>query len=264
MHTRFGSRFKRTRRYVAERLGARISVRPRERNRRLGSSSPQPYFPCQPERDVSVYNGPPVDDIDEPCPYWPVFMPLVTPPEAVCFADESIGDVELANPGVLALAVQAVQLDSHSTGPGPAYVVETKPPRCTDEPPRAPAATTVAAMRLRHNSQLMTMLLTDDSRIPGPSLEDWSKSYQVLLTKRTILEERVRAAEQEIRDIRSLHEAKRSQLLKDAEKFRADLLKCGQEEHLRKVAPTMKVHGGVGQSPMPSNCKAAFRVKCVP
>ncbi|KAH8037640.1 hypothetical protein HPB51_015074 [Rhipicephalus microplus] len=151
------------------------------------------------------------------------------------FADESIGDVELATRACWPWPYRPCSWTRTAPVPVPrTWSRRSRPSAPTNHRGLRPRPA-VAAMRLRHNSQLMTMLLTDDSRIPGPSLEDWSKSYQVLLTKRTILEERVRAAEQEIRDIRSLHEAKRSQLLKDAEKFRADLLKCGQEEHLRKV-----------------------------
>ncbi|KAH7943296.1 hypothetical protein HPB52_006730 [Rhipicephalus sanguineus] len=152
------------------------------------------------------------------------------------------------------LADRAFELDSHSTGPGPSFVIEAQEPERTDEP-RTRAAAAAAASRYRHNSRLMAVLLMDD--------RDWSKVYRKRLQQRMRIEEQLRAMREETRVMQAAQAAKRRQLLKDSEKFRADLLKCYQKEHLLQVARTMKVQGRAGQSTVPSNCKTAFRLKCV-
>lgn len=268
----------RTRRFVGERQGSNATTRTREPDRRLAAPSASSSSPCT---DFSAFSyGEAPDDRNGRLLYWPVFVPPA-PPAAVAGTQAATQTGSLRFAGgtnnnvsgggqypsatmsrLQVLADRAFELDSHSTGPGPSFVIEAQEPERTDEP-RTRAAAAAAASRYRHNSRLMAVLLMDDRVVEGPALQDWSKVYRKRLQQRMRIEEQLHAMREETRVMQAAQAAKRRQLLKDSEKFRADLLKCYQKEHLLQVARTMKVQGRTGQSTVPSNCKTAFRLKCV-
>ncbi|KAL1443522.1 hypothetical protein MTO96_007432 [Rhipicephalus appendiculatus] len=258
----------RTRRFVAERQGSGNTTRTRESDRRHAASSVSSSS-SQPDFSAFSYDEAP-DDRNGRLYYWPVFvppaLPVATQTGSLRFAGGSTG---ISGGGqfpsatmsrLQVLADRAFELDSHSTGPGPSFVIEAQEPERTDEP-RTRAAAAAAASRYRHNSRLMAVLLMDDRLVEGHAFQDWSKVYRKRLQQRMRLEQQLQAMREETRVMQATQDAKRRQLLRDAERFRADLLKCGQKEHLQEVARTMKVRAG--QSTMPSNCKTAFRLKCV-
>ncbi|XP_050029786.2 uncharacterized protein [Dermacentor andersoni] len=216
--------------------------------------------------------------------YWPVFLPPAPPAAAAgtqataptaplrgANGTPSIsggGGVQLplATMGkVRQLADRARVMDSHSTGPGPAFVVETQEPAgARADEPRSCSAAAVATSRFRQNSRLMGVLLSERV-VESNWNQDWPKVYSKRRTQRLLLEKKLCAMRRETRDLEVLQKEQRRRWLREADAFRENLRKCGQKEHLLEVARTWKVQGSAsGQPTMPSNCKTAFRLKCVP
>lgn len=160
------------------------------------------------------------------------------------------------------LAHRAIGLGVHSTGPGGASVlVEAGEPARTDEP-RARSNSSGAASRFRHNARLMALLLMDDRVVEAPN-QDWQKLYAKRRAQRLRLEEKLAAMMVEMDNLEMVQALKRKHWEMDAGRFRTNLLKCSQREHLLEVARAMKVQGQTGQPSVQSSCKTAFRLKYV-
>lgn len=206
--------------------------------------------------------------------YWPVFIPPA-PLAAAAATQAGASTAALRSSGgqlltatitrARQLADRAIEMDYHSTGPGPACVIEVPEhvDAQTDEP-RMGSESAVATSRFRKNSRLMALML-DGRVVESDGTQDWQEAYLKRRAQRLLLEKKLHALTQETRELEVQQEAQRQQWLMEADVFREKLLKCRQKEHLLEVARTLKVQGNpVVQSTMPGNCKTAFRLKYVP
>lgn len=259
----------RNRRFAAEKQGPSATTRARD-DRRL-SASTSPCFTGIGGLGIGDTPG----DRRGRIGCWPVFAPPAAPDGTEASTQTTsfrcIPSGSSTNGGsplpaasmsrLRVLAYRAFGLDVHSTGPGPSIVVEAGEPARTDEP-RARSNSAGAASRFRHNARLMALLLMDDRVVEAPN-QDWQKVYAKRRAQRLRLEEKLGAMMVEMDNLQMVQALKRKNWETDAGRFRANLLKCSQREHLLEVARTMKVQGQTGQPTVPRSCKTAFRLKYV-